>query len=58
MVHLQTMQTQFEGKGLFVYAIGITSSPGAAREMNREMGIKYPVFLGTDSAIAKRYAYG
>jgi hypothetical protein len=58
MVHLQKFHDTYEADGLFVYAIAMHPSPKDARRMNKELGVKYPVFLGTGSELGKRLAYG
>lgn len=58
MVHLQDFHKRYADEGVCVYALAMHDDPAAARRMNREMGITYPVFLGTGSELGKRFAYG
>ena len=57
MVHLQDLHERYGEQGLFVYVIAVFPAD-QARKLTREMGISYPVFLGTDSELATKYAYG
>jgi hypothetical protein len=58
MVHLQDLHKRYDRDGLFVYAIAMHDDVEAARRMNRELGVTYPVFNGKDSRLGERYAYG
>ena len=58
MVHLQKFHERFHKDGLLVYVISMHDDPAAARKLNQDMGITYPVFLGNGSALSQRYAYG
>ncbi|MCK6483107.1 MAG: hypothetical protein L6R00_03095 [Phycisphaerae bacterium] len=58
MVHLQKMHDRYAARGLFVYAIAMHDDDEAARRLNREMGITYPVFQGKGSKLGDRFAYG
>ena len=58
MVYLQKLHERFNKDGLLVYVISMHDDPAAARKLNQEMRVTYPVFLGNGSALAERYAYG
>jgi hypothetical protein len=58
MVHLQKFHERFGKDGLLVYVISMHDDAEAARKMNQDMAITYPVFQGTGSAVGERYAYG
>ena len=58
MVHLQQLHEKYAGSGLFVYAIAMAPDLEEARKKTRELGITYPVFLGTGSKLGDDYAYG
>ncbi|NUQ47967.1 MAG: hypothetical protein HUU22_18290 [Phycisphaerae bacterium] len=52
------MHDRYAARGLFVYAIAMHDDDEAARRLNREMGITYPVFQGKGSKLGDRFAYG
>lgn len=58
MGHLQRLHERFANEGLLVYTIAVHENAEEARRMTVERGITYPVFVGTRSELAKRYAYG
>jgi len=58
MVYLQKLHEQHAADGLFVYAIAMHDDVDAARKMNRDMRVTYPVFNGKGSRLGDRYAYG
>jgi hypothetical protein len=58
MVHLQKFHERYADDGLFVYAIAIHPNREAARRTTRELRLTYPIFWGTGSELAERYAYG
>ena len=58
MVHLQKLHERFAADGLLVYAIAMHPDPAVTRRLNHELGITYPVFLGNESELGERYAYG
>ena len=58
MVHLQRLHEEHAVDGLFVYAIAVHDRPDEARRLTAEMRLTYPIFEGTGSPLARRYAYG
>ena len=58
MVHLQRFHERYADAGLFVYAIATHPNRQAARRLVRRLGLTYPIFWGTGSELAERYAYG
>lgn len=58
MVHLQKFQERYAKDGLLVFAVAMLPDRDKVRELNRQLGITYPVFYGYGSDLGKRYAYG
>ena len=58
MVHLQRFHDRYGKQGLVVFAISMEQDPGKARNLNRELGVTYPIFDGHGSELGERLAYG
>ena len=58
MVHLQRFHERYADSGLFVYAIAIHANRESVCQLTRRLGLSYPIFWGTHSELAERYAYG
>lgn len=58
MVHLQKLHDRYAKDGLFVFAISMMPDAEAARKLNQELGITFPVFDGNESDLGRQYAFG
>ena len=58
MVHLQRFHERYSDAGLFVYSIAIHPNREAARMLTHRLGHTYPIFWGSNTELAERYAYG
>jgi hypothetical protein len=58
MVHLQKLHERFAKDGLQVFAVAMLSDCEEVRNLDRELGITFPVLAGYGSALGKRYSFG
>ena len=58
MVHLQNLHEKYKSKGLLVFTISVFPDLENLQQMTKDMGITYPVFIGSEAELSKRYAYG
>ena len=58
MVHLQKFHERYADDGLLVFAIAMHPDAEQAQQLNRQLGVKYPVFHGHGSDLGRQYAYG
>jgi hypothetical protein len=58
MVHLQKLHERFAKDGLQVFAIATLFDRKEVQQVNKELGITFPVFFGYRSDLGKRYGFG
>lgn len=54
MPYLQQIDQEFKGRGFQMIGIGLASTPEQLRSLAQQLGLSYPILLGTDE-VSKAY---